>query len=276
MERIPIYDNHIHMDPKGRNLAAIKDFVEAGGTGFTLVNMPYHHIPVSTSEDLLKGYETTMSQAITVREKFGLKVNVAVGPYPVLLIGLAERFGIEEAEKIMIRGMDIAAELVAEGRVEAIGEVGRPHFPVSDQINEASERILQYGMEKARECSCPVIIHSESSDETMQWLADVADKARLDRGMVIKHVSPPLVLESENKGILPSVAASRSSIREAVSKGNRFMLETDYIDSLERPDVVLPVTTVPKRIKGLLSSGELSDETVWKICSDIPERMYSR
>ena len=276
MERIPIYDNHIHMDPHGRNLEAVKDFVDAGGTGFTLVNMPYHHIPVSTSEDLLKGYETTMTQADKVREKFNLNVNVAVGPYPVLLIGLAERFGIAEAEKIMIRGMDIAAELVAEGRAQAIGEVGRPHFPVSDEINEVSERILQYGMEKARECSCPVIIHSESEDGTMQWLADVADRARLDIGVVIKHLSPPWVLESENKGIFPSVVASRSSIREAISKGDRFMLETDYIDSLERPDVVLPITTVPKRIKGMLSSGEMSEELVWKVCSDTPDKLYRR
>ena len=276
MERIPIYDNHIHMDPYGRNIDAVKDFVDAGGTGFTLINMPYHHIPVSTSEDLLKGYETTMSQADKAREKFNLNINVAVGPYPVLLIALTERFGIVEAEKIMIKGMDIAAELVADGRAHAIGEVGRPHFPVSDEINEASERILQYGMEKARECSCPIIIHSESEDGTMQWLADVADRARLDRGMVIKHLSPPLVLESENKGILPSVVASRSSIHEAISKGDRFMLETDYIDSLERPGVVLPITTVPKRIKGMLSSGEMSEELVWKICSDIPGKLYSR
>ena len=276
MERIPIYDNHIHMDPHGRNLEAVKDFVDAGGTGFTLVNMPYHHIPVSTSEDLLKGYEITMTQADKVREKFNLNVNVAVGPYPVLLIGLAERFGIAEAEKIMIRGMDIAAELVAEGRAQAIGEVGRPHFPVSDEINDVSERILQYGMEKARECSCPVIIHSESEDGTMQWLANVADRARLDRGEVIKHLSPPWVLESENKGIFPSVVASRSSIREAIPKGDRFMLETDYIDSLERPDVVLPITTVPKRIKGMLSSGEMSEELVWKVCSDTPDKLYRR
>jgi len=273
---VPIYDNHMHMDPKGRNILAVKEFEKEGGTGFTLVNLPYEEVTISDAEDLRRQYGITLSQARAVRERTNVSVNVAVGPYPVLLIPLSERFGIGKAEKIMMKGMDIAAELVSSGEANAIGEIGRPHFPVNDEINEASERILTHGMELARECSCPVIIHCESSDDTMQRLRDTADKACLDPGMVIKHLSPPLVLESENKGIMPSVAASRSAIREALSKGTRFMLETDYIDNPERPGVVMPPATVPKRIKGLMSSGEMNEETVWKICSDIPNAYYKR
>jgi len=273
---VPIYDNHMHMDPRGRNILAVKEFEAAGGTGFTLVNLPYDEVTISEGEDFRRQYRITLSQAEQVRERTNVSVNVAVGPYPVLLIPLSERFGIEKAERIMMKGMDIAAELVSSGEANALGEIGRPHFPVDNEISEASERILTHGMELARECSCPVIIHCESSDDTMQRLRDTADKAHLDPGMVIKHLSQPLVLESENKGIMPSVAASRSAIHEALSKGTRFMLETDYIDNPERPNVVMPPATVPKRIKGLLTSGEMSEETVWKICSDIPDALYSR
>lgn len=272
----PIYDNHIHMDPRGRNIAAIKDFESAGGTGFTLVNMPYRDVTISGPEDFEKEFRITLSQAENVRSATKVKVNVAVGPYPVALVHLAERIGLEGAEKVMIKGMDIAASLVSSGEANAIGEVGRPHFPVSEEIMEASERILIHGMELAKDCDCPVIIHSEISEGTMEWLRKVADTAGLDPGMVVKHLCPPMVHESENHGIMPSVAASRSSIREAMSKGDRFMLETDYIDSLERPGVVMPIDTVPKRIKGLVASGEMSEELVWKICSDIPSRLYDR
>jgi len=273
---VPIYDNHMHMDPRGRNILAIKEFEEAGGTGFTLVNLPYEGVVISGAEDFARQYGITLSQAQDVREKTSVAVNVAVGPYPVLLIHLAERFGIGKAEKIMMKGMDIAAGLVSEGKANAIGEIGRPHFPVSAEIEEASERILTHGMELAKECSCPVIIHCESSDDTMRRLRGTADTAGLDPGRVVKHLSPPLILESENKGIMPSVAASRSALREALSKGDRFMVETDHIDSPERPGVVMPPATVPKRIKGLMSSGEIDEETVWRICSDIPSALYSR
>ena len=274
--KVPIYDNHIHMDPKGHGLKAIKEFEAAGGTGLTLVTLPYKEVTISEADDFRRSFEITLTQAAEIREHTDLKVNVAVGPYPILLIGLAERFGMKEAERIMKKGMDIAFDLVSDGKANAIGEVGRPHFPVPQEITDASQRILEYGMDLARQCDCPVIIHCESEEHTMQWLRTSADSAKLNPGKVIKHLSPPWVSGSENHGIFPSVAASRSSIREALSKGSRFMLETDYIDDPNRPGVVMPVTTVPKRIKGLLSSGEMDNETVWKICSDIPSDMYGR
>ena len=273
---IPIYDNHIHMDPQGCGLNAIKEFEAAGGTGLTLVTLPYREVTISEADDFRRSFKITLTQASEVREHTNLKVNVAVGPYPILLIGLAERFGIEEAERIMKKGMDIAFDLVSDGKANVIGEIGRPHFPVPKEITDASQRILEYGMDLARQCDCPVMVHCESEEHTMQWLRTSADSAKLDPGKVIKHLSPPWVSKKENYGIFPSVVASRSSIREALGKGDRFMLETDYIDDPNRPGVVMPITTVPKRIKGLLSSGEMSEELVWKICSDIPSKMYDR
>ena len=275
-QKVPIYDNHIHMDPKGYGLKAIKEFEAAGGTGLTLVTLPYKEVTISEPDDFRRSFEITLTQAAEIREHTDLKVNVAVGPYPILLIGLAERFGMKEAERIMKKGMDIAFDLVSEGKANAIGEIGRPHFPVPQEITDASQRILEYGMDLARQGDCPVIIHCESEEHTMQWLRTTANNSKLGPGKVIKHLSPPWVSESENHGIFPSVAASRSSIREALTKGSRFMLETDYIDDPNRPGVVMPITTVPKRIKGLLSSGEMDNETVWKICSDIPSDMYGR
>jgi len=276
-ERIPVYDNHIHMSPGGRNIDAIKEFESAGGTGFTLVTLPYAEVQVSNADDLLRSFEITLSMAGLVRERTSLDVNVAVGPYPVLLLPLAEHYGIEEAEKTMMRGMEIASELVASGKANAIGEIGRPHFDVPDDIRDASNRILTYGMELASQNDCPVIIHCESgSPEVMRGLSAMAKAASLDPGMVIKHFSPPLVLDQENHGIMPSIPASRSSIREALAKGDRFMLETDFIDDPQRPGAVMSVNTVPKRVIGMKSSGEISTETAWKIGHDIPNMLFRR
>lgn len=275
---IPIYDDHLHLSPLGLNVEAAKQFQKAGGTGMTLVTLPFSEIvQISEGSDFLKTFEITLSLADKVRESTDLKVNVAVGPYPVSLLWLAERFGLEKAEDMMIEGMETAARLVSEGRANALGEIGRPHFPVDDhRIVESSNRILLRGMELARELDCPVMIHCESESDTFSSLAHIADEAGLDRGMVIKHSSPPMTSADENMGIMPSIPASRSLIKEAISKSDRFMLETDYIDDPRRPNSIMAVTTVPKRVKGYLQSGELTEENVYRICEDIPCSLYER
>ena len=270
---IPIYDDHLHLSPYGRNIEAAKEYESAGGTGMTLVTLPYRDVQLG---DFKGCYDITLSLAEKVRESTSLKVNVAVGPYPVSLIWLSDVVGLEKAESMMIRGMEEAASLVADGKANLLGEIGRPHFPVSGEIRKSSDRILLRGMELARELDCPVMIHCESEDDTFRTLASIADEAGLPRGKVVKHSSPPVIGERENLGLMPSVPCSRKLIRECLAQGDRFMLETDFIDDPERPESFMPVTTVPKRMKGFLQSGEIDEETVHRICGDIPASLYER
>jgi len=277
-EKTPVYDNHIHMDPAGRNVEAIKEFEAAGGTGFTLITLPYTQVPITCGEDFAKSYEITLSLAEKAKEATSLEINIAIGPYPVLILPLASHYGLEKAEEFMLEGMESAAKMVGEGKACAIGEIGRPHFSVPDDIWEASNRILLRGMEHAKELDCPVIIHSESgTPETNRSLSEIAKKAGLDPGLVVKHSSPPFVKNDETFGVMPSIPASKSYIAEALSKGTtRFMLETDYIDDPGRPGVVMAVTTVPHKIRSLLLSGKLSPEDINRICKDIPDSLYHR
>ena len=277
-EKIPAYDNHVHMDPAGRNVDAVREFEAAGGTGLTIVTLPYKQVPITKGEDFSSSYGVTFALADRVRETTDLEINIAVGPYPVLIIPLAKHYGLEKAEDIMMKGMHIAAARVSEGRASAIGEIGRPHFDVPAEIMEASNRILLRGMEYAKELDCPVIIHSESGTiETNRSLSEMAKRVGLDPGLVIKHSSPPLVTAEETFGVIPSIPASKKNIYEALGKGStRFMLETDYIDDPEKPDMMMPITTVPTKVKMLLSSGKLELEDIHRICKDIPDILYKR
>lgn len=274
---LPAYDNHLHLSPSGRNIDALKEFKAAGGTGLTLVTLPYAEVVIREGSDFMRSFEITLSLAEKARETTGLKVNVAVGPYPVLLIPLAERYGLENAEKMLMKGMEDAASLVADGKANCLGEIGRPHFPVDDpKIMESSNRILLRGMELAHEVDCPVMIHCESESYTDKSLSDMAKEAGLDPGKVIKHSSPPWVTPEETHGVMPSIPASRSLIREALSKSGRFMIETDFIDDPQKPNAIMAVTSVPKRISGLHQSGELSEEQIHRMCVDIPDALYRR
>ncbi len=273
---LPAYDNHLHLSPSGRNIDALKEFKAAGGTGLTLVTLPYPEVMISDGSDFMRSFQITLSLAEKAKET-GLKVNVAVGPYPVLLIPLAERFGLDKAEKMLIKGMEDAASLVADGKANCLGEIGRPHFPVDDpKIMESSNRILLRGMELAHEVDCPVIIHCESESYTDESLAALAREAGLDPGKVVKHSSPPWVKPEETHGVMPSIPASRSLMREALSKSDRFMIETDFIDDPQKPNAIMAVTSVPKRINGFHQSGELSEEQIHRICVDIPDSLYTR
>ncbi|MCL1810776.1 MAG: TatD family hydrolase [Methanomassiliicoccaceae archaeon] len=277
-EKVPVYDNHVHMDPSGRNVDAAREFEATGGTGLTLVTLPYRQVPITRGEDFERSFEITLSLADKAREATDLEINVAVGPYPVLILPLSEKYGLERAEEMMIEGMASAARMVEEGKACAIGEIGRPHFDVPEEIWDASNRILLRGMEHAKELGCPVIIHCESgTTETNRSLSDMARSAGLDPGMVVKHSSPPFVTDSETFGVMPSIPASKKNISEALGKGStRLMLETDYIDDPERPGMMMPVTTVPTKVKMLLSTGRLGPEDINRICRDIPDSLYHR
>ena len=171
--------------------------------------------------------------------------------------------------------MESAQRLVLDGKAVGIGEIGRPHFPVSAEINEASNHIMSYGMQLAKEASCPVVLHTETATpENMRELALMADKVGLPRKKVIKHYSPPLVLEEENSGLFPSVLAKKEFTLEALKKGTRFLLETDYLDDLRRPGAVLSITTVPKRTISLMQSGQMTEEHAYMIHVDNPLDVY--
>lgn len=273
---MPIFDNHIHLQPSGRGLEALRDFFKAGGTHTVLCHLPYSEVPISSAADFAESYKITVRMAERGNAETDVKVFACVGPYPVLLISLAERFGLPRAVEIMKGGMEEAQKVVREGKAVAIGEIGRPHFSVPTDIWDASNEIMVYGMELAREASCPVVLHTESSDPAVMLdLARHADKAGLSRDKVVKHYSPPLVLPEENHGLFPSVLSSKPSIIEALGKGDRFVMETDFLDEPTRPGAVMNINTVPKRTKALLASGVLTEERALRIHKENPERIYS-
>ncbi len=269
----PVLDNHVHLQPSGRNAEAVKDFIKAGGTHLVLSHMPYSEVPIRAPSDFSASYDITFRMAERARSA-GAVTYVTVGPYPVQLLELAQHMSLPEATELMKRGMDRAADLVREGLAVGLGEIGRPHFQVADDIMVASNEILSYGMSLAKECGCPVVVHAESATpETMEDLGRMADGVGLPREKVIKHYCGPLVAPEECRGLFPSVLASKENVRTALDRGDRFLLETDFMDDLERPGAVLAITTVPKRMRQLVEKG-MDASTLWKINKDNPEKVY--
>jgi TatD-related deoxyribonuclease len=176
----------------------------------------------------------------------------------------------------MKKGIEEAAALCNEQKCIAIGEIGRPHFPVDQQIFQDSNDILCYGMQKAKDVGVPVVLHTESTTPSQcKEFVEIGKKVGLNPEKIVKHFSPPLITYDENYGLMPSVLASKKNIVEALHKGTRFLMETDYIDDLQRPGAVLGPKTVPKVIKNLLRKDIITEKQVHIIHVENPQKTYT-
>ena len=270
-----IFDNHLHLRRDGRFLDAVKDFKKAGGTHFVLCQYPMTELVIK-NKSYSECYEITLKMADEIRSNIDIEVFVTVGPYPVDLLKLKENFGRNLAIEIMKKGVDEAAKLCIEKKCIGIGEIGRPHFPVDEQIILDSNDILFYAMKKAKEVDVPVVLHTESTtpDDCKEFV-EMGKRAGLRADKIVKHYSSPLILKEENYGLMPSVLASKKNIITAIKKGTRFMMETDYIDDPKRPGAVLGPKTVPKRTKELIDNNLITEKEVYIIHQMNPEKTYN-
>ncbi|MFW6038712.1 MAG: TatD family hydrolase [Candidatus Saliniplasma sp.] len=265
----------MHLQERGDNVESVKRFQRAGGTHLVLSHLPYQDLREWDEKGYEPIYQRTVRLAEKARSNTDVEVYVTLGPYPVDLVNLQEKVGLQRGVGILKDGMDLAAEYVEQGKAVALGEIGRPHFEVDSKVLEASNDIMRYGMELAADIGCPVVLHTESTNpENCEELGKMADEVGLERGKVVKHYSPPLITFEENKGLFPSVLASEKNLRTAVEKGNRFVMETDFLDDPNRPGAVLGIKNVPRKTKKLMDEGLLAEEDVWKIHKENPEEIY--
>ena len=269
-----LFDNHQHLRRDGLFLEAVKEFQKAGGTHFVLCQYPMPSIVIQ-EKSYKSCYIETLKMADEIRSKVDVGVFVTVGPYPVDYLKLSERFGRDVAIKIMKKGMDEAATLCEEKKCIGIGEIGRPHFPVDAQAVTDSNEILKYGMAKAKDVGCPVVLHTESTTpEQCKELMEMGRDVGLPADKIVKHFAPPLINNDENFGLMPSVLASRKNIVAAIKKGSRFLMETDYIDDFKRPGAVLGPKTVPKLTKKLLDAEIMDENQSFEIHVKNPQKTY--
>ena len=236
MDNIPSTDNHIHVDPingEGPLEVALK-FGRSGGTAMIIPNKPTW--TVSSQCDFNEAMELVIGYVDKINSETDVKAFAVVGAHPAELSRRVEAgMELNQAEELMRSALETAQNMVLEGRAVGIGEIGRPHYPVSEEEMEAHNRLMIFAMELAREADCPVQLHTESAgEEQFKEFAQMAVKAGLKKEKVIKHFSGPLVLPEENYGLTPSLIASGDVMRQALRKGKNFMMETDYLDDLTK------------------------------------------
>ena len=283
----PILDNHFHLNRNGRYLDAAKDFKNAGGTSVVLVHCPDFSAPPTTPEGHMQAYQDTIDMADSVRQEVGLGVRVVLGPHPAAFahqfINWVEHDGESGKQRAMENyrsSIDEAVKFYHEGKAHAIGEVGRPHWKVSDEIWDLSNQLLLETMKLAANDGFALQLHVEGElESTYRDMAAMAEKAGLSKNRLVRHYSPPNVDSGITQGITPSVLIGKGALDTLLETADNchegFLLETDYMDDLRRPGAVLGPKTVPKRTQQLVAAG-IDEELMWRAHVDLPDKLYGQ
>ena len=272
-KRFPvIFDNHMHLREDGFFMEAVREFSSAGGTAFNLVNILDYRVNPSGY------YEEIYSRTLRIREKIEreteIRVLVTLGPYPLDYFFFRDA-GLDPF-KNMKMGLEMAAKLINDGKADAIGEVGRPHFPCENDIVDSSDMLLSYSFDLAKDLSCPVILHTEDlGEDGYSSLEKMALKSGLEPAKVVKHHAYPADL-SFNSNLSRSILATRPNVRESIATGKNFMMETDYVDDRDKPGKVIPANSVPLRAKLIMGEYEDSDSILESIFITTPEKVFGQ
>ena len=283
----PIIDQHMHLDRTNLFLDAVADFSSSGGTGIMLVHKPSfsHSLPVDL-EGYRGAYSDTISMAEEVRKEFGLGVGVVLGPHPVAWEKQIPELGIKASSELHLEAVSLALEYIDSGHAHCLGEVGRPHYPVEEEIWERANDLLLEILSMASSSGTSVQLHVEEKDErTYSELSKLCMSSGISSERAIRHFAPPNVSADFTHGLSATVNVGKGSIETIVETAREaaspWGMETDFLDDNRRPGAVLGPKTVPKRTQqlcsSLLSEGWSENEVeslLTKVHSEWPESLY--
>jgi TatD-related deoxyribonuclease len=281
---LPIVDHHCHLHPNGEGVEAARRFAAAGGTHLMLATQNYSGAVPTTVEAYRDQFDTTFRLARAIYEGTGVEVRCVIAPYPIDLVHAAPSLGVEAALALHRSALDLAGRYIRDGAAVALGEVGTPHFPVTDELRSAGERALDHALHVARDADCPAIIHSaDLGPDGYRELADRTRRAGLPPQRVVKHFARTLVAQPARDGVVPSFLARRELVNEVLDQPGPWFLETDFLDDRGRPGAVLDLATIPRRAVAIAARGPAAMErlripfidsftTVYGWCPEVPER----
>ena len=204
----PVVDQHIHLDRSNRYLSAIEEFVRVGGTGIMLVHKPGFSgaLPVD-KEGYRRAYSETILMAEEVRKKFAITVGVVLGPHPVAWERQISELGIDRASELHLESVDLALELIEQGKAHCLGEVGRPHYEVSEEIWTQANQNLSHIMAEAAISKVPIQLHVEDAGEqTYSEISQLAIQSGLPLSQTVRHYAPADVSANFTHGLACTVS----------------------------------------------------------------------
>ncbi|MBI88144.1 MAG: hypothetical protein CMB67_03855 [Euryarchaeota archaeon] len=256
----PIVDQHIHLDRSNRFLDAVSEFSRSGGTGLILVHKPaFSKTLPKDINGYREAYSETISMAQEIRDSMNLNVGVALGPHPVVWEKQIHSLGMEQSSELHIEAVGLALDYIQSGDAHCLGEVGRPHYPVPDDVWESANSMLEEILSLAASSKSPVQLHvEENGEQTCSEISQICRKSGLHLDRAVRYYAPANVSSDFTHGLSATVNVGSGAVGglcDTARQANApWGMETDFLDDPARPGAVLGPKTVPKRTQELCSS----------------------
>ncbi len=272
---IYVSDNHLHVNPvRGLGPREVaRRFRKEGGGLCVLVSLLTWSLgfPPCELSSFEKLYQLTVeSRKIMTSE--GVHTICMLGIHPAEIQKMIEKnWSIDMIISFVDKCMRIIREYIDRQEAHGIGEIGRPHWPVSEREWEIHERVLERCLEHAKDMDVPVHLHLERRGlETVSSIGRIVSRiGNRKYSVVLHHVEGSVIEKAWELGLAPSVpVGKRQDFEQAVKSRPVYVVESDFLDDPSRPGAVIPPWSLARKVR------KLGDELVRKICIENMKMIY--
>ena len=274
-------DAHTHTNPvRGMGMKIVAEkFRAKNGWFMAIVGLaPWSYGLTPNVEGYTKSFELVLRECDIARQK-GLKVACILGVHPADIDKLVYKYGLklEDALNLVYKVIDIVIDMCKQGRIDGIGEIGRPHYRIDPVFVAAAELVMLRVMEAVKDYECVLHLHLEQGGViTVESIEKLAKLVRLRMDKVIFHHSRPGLLDYVlTRGYNATIPGIEAVLRIVFSKHKpAYMVESDHIDDPHRPGVVVYPWQLIENQNKLLKEGLIDEEYLYKVNVDNVVRTY--
>ncbi|MEM2278377.1 MAG: TatD family hydrolase [Zestosphaera sp.] len=276
-----VSDAHAHVSPSGLGgEVVVRRFKDSGGWFIALVSLPPSHYGFSTGLDgIIKSFETHVIECSKARKE-GVKVACLAGIHPAYVDELVRIAGSHRTDKVLQilgKALEHLKKLRLEGKIDGLGEFGRPHYKTLPESVVVNEIVLIKALEICRDTDSLIHIHTEQGG--LATIASVDYLARLAKipknKVVFHHATTFLAKTAEEFEYSMTVLGREDLLTNTLESGiTKALVESDFIDDPRRPGAVMYPWDISKEVEKLLSKREDYEEVLTKYLIDNVVSLY--
>ncbi len=274
-------DAHLHSNPlRGLGIRTIsKKFKSMGGWFLALVSLPPTHYGLNSDfEGYVRSVDILIRECKAAKEE-GVSVKCLAGVHPADLEKLitTQNLKYDEVLNLAFKVLDHVGNLIKNGVLDGIGEVGRPHYKTSPEGFLINEIVLRHSLRLARDLGTFVHLHTEQGGLlTVRDLNEVVNYVQIAKNSVLlHHMDLKTGLEANRSGFNFTICGKLQLIKEAAKKLTpTYMVESDFIDDPKRPGVASWPWEIIENQVTILKEGILDEEYIFKLNVDNVVKFY--
>ena len=278
---LKVSDNHCHVNPvRGLGPREVaRRFRKEGGHVLVVVSLLTWSLELPPCElsSFEKLYRMTVDACRQVREE-GVPSLCILGIHPAEIHQMILRgWSLDQILSFVDSCMKLVEKHVKNGEAHGIGEVGRPHWDVSEKELEIHNTVLARCLEHARDLDVPVHLHLERRGiSTVNSVAEMVNRiGNRKYSVVLHHAEGKVVQEAYSRGLMPSVpVGKRQDLEEAIKQEPVYVVESDYLDDPNRPGAVIPPWSLVRKLRNYVNSGKITADYLRKLTFDNMRLVY--